>query len=297
MSSLPYTLSAEDTALFQSLQASALLPTLARPGRGEMVELFKQRKREEHKKAVESYADLLEIELVKMLEERKASILQQLKDSKGSSFTAKLFSWKTVSYHESLTELQRRKSEMTADQMAQHPLLMRERRIEIMENQWESYFSVEATQGYYNPHGYVEEETYSTHYPMKVDRIFRHSDLAMRLSLKLGPNFYPFIKWDRVEGAGAEGDHGFSVFVKTLSVRYNPFGVNKEQMMKLLAVAKTEAQRAALGQKTGYTAGETPMGHKELNIVPPAPVPLLDEYADPAPRQWRCVCGCLEDDE
>jgi hypothetical protein len=50
---LPYTLSAADAALFSSLRASALLPTLATPCHGELVTLFKERMLEEQKKKME----------------------------------------------------------------------------------------------------------------------------------------------------------------------------------------------------------------------------------------------------
>lgn len=317
MSSLPYTLSAEDAALFQSLQASALLPSLATPASGELVKLFKQRMLEEQKKKMEPYADILEHQLEAMLVERKDSILQQLKDSKGTSFTADLFSWKTILYRESLTSMQTRVGEMSLEERMAHSQKVRSQRIAIEDNGWESKFSVEASSGYYDEDGYYQEEgTYPTYPPVKVDRIFRHSDLAMRLSLKLGPNFFPFTKWERVDAEGDDDyESGYSVYKKTLAVRYYPFGVSKQQMTKLLTVAKTQAERMARGEVVGLAARETPVGHAELNIVPPGPVPLLGEYegmpplvparaAMPKVSVWephdvstgRCFCGCADDE-
>jgi hypothetical protein len=62
-----------------------------------------------------------------------------------------------------------------------------------------------------------------------VDRIFRNSDLAERLSLTLGPNFLPSYKWESVEGAADESEFGYRVYKKTLCVIYCPFGVSKPQ--------------------------------------------------------------------
>ncbi len=313
---LPYTLSAADAALFSSLRASALLPSLATPCHGELVTLFKERKREEDKKRVEPYADILEGELTKMLEERKDSILQQLKDSKGTSFTADLFSWKTVHYSETLASMQARVSEMSSEERVAHYEKVRETRFAIEDNGWESEFFVEARDPIYDDDGYFQEEETSTPYPsVKVDRIFRCSDLAERLSLKLGPNFYPFTKWEYVQGAGNYEENGFNVYKKTLAVRYYPFGVKKDQMKKLLGVAKTQAERKTRGEVISLRARETPVGHAELNIVPPGPVPLLGEYegmpplvparaAMPKVSVWephdvstgRCFCGCADDE-
>lgn len=307
MASLSFKLNAEDLAVFQGLQASALLPSLAQPGEGELVELFKQRKREEHKKQMEPYADYLEHELTKKLEARKASILDELKSSKGTSFSVKLFQWKTVLYHESLDSMRRRATEMTPEQLRLHSMQMQARRNTIEENGWESMFGVE----YLPSYGY--DEDYGTQwvkYPVKVDRIFRQSDLALRLSLKLGPNFFPYTDWETVEDAGDESEHGYKVYTKTLCVRYYPFGVNKDQMTRLLAVAKNQANRMTMGEVVGLCSGEYATGHEGMNILPPPPLPApvsllggkkeltLQDLAA-ALRKGdvnRCFCGCADDE-
>lgn len=309
---LPYTLSAEDAALFSSLTSSALLPSLAKPGEGEMVELFKQRKKEEQKQLVLSHADILEDELKKMLEKRKEDILQQLRESKGTAFSVDLFAWSTVAYHESLSQLKQRQSEMTYDQRMAHYAAQREKDQLIRENKWETMFSTE----YSHVYGYDEDaETDVTRSPMKVDRIFRCSDLAMRLSLALGPNFFPYTRWEYVDGRDSYAKEGFSVYKKVLGVRYHPFGVSQTQMRQLLAVAKSEASRLEKGEKVGLTGGEYAVGHEEMCILPEA------EYADMPPlipasmaglrigaaeragiTDWaealrgKCFCGCADDD-
>ena len=307
-SNLPFTLSASESAVFQRIQSEALLPALAQPGKGELVQLFKQKKREEEIKKVAPYADLLESTLKQELRDRKDSILKQLRESDSSTFKVDLFSWKTVHYFEALSELNARVDAMTEDERVAHGQKMRARSYQIEDNEWESTFGVDS----HNAAGWgYDPEFYTTYYPMKVDRIFRNSDLAWRLSLALGPNFFPSYRWDRVEGAGDDSDYGFCVYKKTLYVTYYPFGVKKTYMDKLLAVAKKDAERISLGQKTVFIPGEYPVGHKDLCVIPEP----QDEYADmpplvPAPvrRPWMaatekwggeqvCFCGCGDESE
>jgi hypothetical protein len=290
MSSLPYTLSAADAALFQSLQASALLPTLARPGEGELMEVYKQKKRDEEFKKVEPYADLLELKLTEQLEAHKETILQQLRESKDAQFTVDLFSWNTVHYYETAQSMRERYAEMEDGHTAL-TLENRRRAILIKDNKWESTFGVESEATW----GGGVWDTYWCYAPIKVDRIFRHSDLAMRLSLKLGPNFFPSFRWSRVEDAGDDSDHGFTVYKKTFYVRYYPLGVSKYQMDKLLATAKKEAARVAASKKTGYAAVERGVGHEELCVLP-EPEEKWSGVGLYEVKRARCFCGCADDE-
>lgn len=296
---LPYTLSAEDAALFKTIQDSALLPSLAQPGEGKMVELFKQNKKEEQKRIIAPYADLLEEQLMKMLLQRKAEILQTLKESKGTSFSVDLFSWKTINYHESLSQLKAREADMSREERIAHYRSQNAHAAAVKETGWESMFGV-----YEEGWNGREAETMETFAPVKVDRIFRNSDLAMRISLALGPNFLPFIAWENKDHSVSMGWlQGFNVFKKTLGVRYYPFGVPKQQMKELLAVAKSEAKRFAEGKKTRLGGGEYTVGDMALNIFPDeyADMPHLeDEFADMPPlipaTKERCFCGCDDSD-
>jgi hypothetical protein len=127
--------------------------------------------------------------------------------------------------------------------------------------------------------------------PVKVDRIFRHSDLAKRISLSLGPNFYPRFLQELVsEVSDQVNDGGYRVYKKTLVVVYYPFGLEKDKMKKLLEVAKSQAKRIAEGKVARYGVDEHGVrqfgaGHKELNIQP---VPLLGPS--------YCFCGCASDE-
>jgi hypothetical protein len=298
-------LSAEDAALFKELQESALLPTLATPGEGELVKVYKEEMRKKQEALMAPYADILEAELLRFLSERKDNILQQLREDKDKGFSVELFSWKAIEYYESLTDLKRRQSMMTKEQLREHTREVMTRQEYIEQNQLESTFGVERQE-----YDYCDEPTtFWAMYPVKVDRIFRFSDLATRLSLALGPNFFPYISYQYASPSYAAEREGYNAIKKTLCVRYYPFGVSKSQMDRLLACAKSEAKRKAEGQKSVLGWSEEAIGHKAMNIAPP-----VDEYADmpplmsaarAAPPQIRlvdpdvrnhCFCGCAEDE-
>ena len=305
---LPYTLSAEDTAVFTTLQGSALLPSLATPGEGELVQLFKQKQREEQRVRIEPYADLLEDKLLRFLSKEKDRIFKELKESKSTWFAAKLFSWNTVQYHESLTSLKARQAEMNSEERAAFSRSQSEMKELIKHNKWESTFGMMGSYSFV--YGYDEdaEEEWTLH-PQKVDNIFRHSDLALRLSLALGPNFFPSFQMEYKTGRGPHSKEGFSVYKKTLYVRYYPFGVSKQQMQKLLACAKSNAARLAEGKKTKVSPGEWAVGAEELRIqsapptLPPSPVPAAKSYEWddmpllPTSAPARCICGCEDESE
>jgi hypothetical protein len=309
ITNLPFALSAEDAALFQSLQASALLPTLSTPGEGELMPVYRKNMRDEEFKRIEPFADLLEHHLAERLELRKESILKQLRESKDTLFTVDLFSWKTVTYFETSQDMRRRYAAM--ENGRSELILENRRRANLIEaNKWETTFGVESA----NPYSWdYSDEPYWSYYPRKVDRIFRNSDLAMRLSLKLGPNFFPSFRWERVEGAGDDGDHGFSVYKKTLYVRYYPLGVSQMQLTKLLAVAKKQAERMSRGEVLGYAAGEYPKFSDFIELLAPeadggggaSTMPslksILKAWDPDAPAhdegRLRCMCGCEDEEE
>jgi hypothetical protein len=287
MSSLSYQLSVADAALFESLQASAMLPSLAQPGKGELAKLYKKAMKEKEKVFLKPYADVLEVTLLDMLTDKTESILQQLKESKGIVFTAKLFTWKTVSYNETLNELKRRESLMTSDEYKDHVLAKFTEQEEIVMNGWESSFGAKGV--------YYGEETYDALSPIKVDRIFRNTDLADRISLALSPNFTPFFSYKEVVVA-----KDFTVFKKSLCISYHPFGLKKADMQKMLLTAKTQSERIAKGTVFQLSEGEYPIGHVELF----ANLSDEEDYADMpslistvVADKHHCFCGCQEDDE
>ncbi len=258
------------------------MPELATPGDGPLVALFKQKKREEQKKTVEPYADLLEVHLKAMLKSRLGAIMKQLQESKSTVFTADLFAWYTVHYLETISERQTRISKMTYEERAKHFLAVADREEDIAQNGWETMF---ATRGFLE---YTRND-------IKVERIFRFSDLKERISLALGPNFYPHIRTEWVSDVSDQvDDRGFRVYKNVLVVKYYPFGVSADQLKRLLEVAKSQVQRIAEGKVAKYEKGEYGVGHAQLSILPkeqeaPSPVPLLGP--DPYVHN-HCFCGC-----
>lgn len=303
MANLSFNLSAADAVFFQSLQANCLLPQLATPGEGELVELFKQKKKAEQKELMAPYTDLLEAEILAELGNRKQTILAKLKESESTSFAVELFSWNTVNYRESLQELKRRTSAMTSAERCDYQLEKYNQDSLFETNGWESNFGT--TVHHVDEDG--EAQSYYGYYPVKVDRIFRNSDLHLRVSLALGPNFFPFLRYALVKEADADDPQGYSVVKKTLCVRYYPFGVIKEHMTRLLDVAKAKATRSAEGKVTTlsssvpYGSYESVTGPGVTYAFPADPVRLLGKAPLPPPPirsvKSHCFCGCESDDE
>ena len=293
MANLSFNLSPADLALFEGLQRNALLPELSKPGEGELVKLYVEKKKEEEKKYMAPYADLLEAEILSELALRKETIQKKLKDSEGSSFTVELFSWNTVYYRESLQDLKRRQSSMTADELREHHRVKHDQEALIQRNGWLSTFGT--TVNYIDEDGYAQ--TYYGHYPVKVDRIFRNSDLQFRISLALGPNFYPFIRNEYVGESNADyGDtEEFRVMKKTLCLRYFPFGVSQGQMARILEVVKAKNKRSAegmvvtLGEATYSGGSETILGTGVKYAFGLDPVDVDAGH--------HCFCGCEDDEE
>lgn len=293
MNSLPYSLSSADAALFKSLQKSALLPTLATPGAGELVALYKTAKAEEQRKTFEPYADILVKHILDKVREDKASILEQLKKNPGDSMIAPLFTWHTVRYNESLSELAKRRSAMTLTQIRELYATQRERAVKIHDKQWETELTV--SESVYDYYLRDMEETYSM-VPAKINKIFQVTDVAQRVSLALGPCFYPFTSWEAVSGLGDDDvRNGFTVFKRTLYVRYYPYGVSSEQMKKLLEVARRQAERKSEDKIRELYASER-------LVITGAPIAEEDECADMPPLiaaadEDHCCCGCSEDED
>lgn len=269
-----YTLSSKDTERLQELQASCLLPSIAVPGKGELVSMFKFMKSNEMRVQMQPFADLLEFELLKMLATMKDRILDDLAKGPSSRMTATLFSWKTVEYIETFGEMKLRESMMSEEKLALHRLFKAMQAEMLKANGYETGFGTKVSYPHYN------QEEYWLHYKKNVEAIFRYSDLALRLSLALGPNFYPFISSEYVEG-GDPSLGGYRVKKQTLSVQYYPFGVKKNQMLRLLQV--DAEQKARL--RTTYQVNEVGYGHESLRL-PVDKEKEEDEYTHMPPSPW-----------
>jgi len=295
MANLSFTLSPADAVLFKSLQQKAILPELAVPGEGELVKLFKQKKKEQQKAFLAPYADILETEILHELASRKKTILKKLTECEGTSFAVPLCSWNTIHYRESLQELGHRVSAMTPDELRAHYANRYSQEQLFEANGWESMFGTKDV--------YTDEDGERTvidgYYPVKVDRIFRNTDLAQRVSLALGPNFFPFIGSEYIETPGSDWrEDSFWVYKKTLYVRYYPFGVSKTHMTRLLDVLKAKNARQTEGKYVALKATEEATGSGVLFTCAADPVPLL--AFSPPPIRTRslsqCFCGCEDED-
>lgn len=277
---LPFTLSAEDTKVFQGLQRSALLPELAVPGEGQLVQFFKEQQKKMKKEQMEPYADILLEQVSNRIHVLKDSLIEQIQ--KSPDFSLDILSWNTVQYNESFSQMKMRENEMSpADRMA-HSIKKTNQSLQIQQDGLEDYLAVN------------EYDGYVTFPAVKVDRIFRFTDLAIRIALLLGPNFFPITRTSWHKTVPAENIYdGYDVMKKTLAIRYYPFGVNKYQMQRLLSVAKEQTERYLQGKTSTLSSIDYVEGFEKIVVLrapksPPAspvssPVAEEDEYADMPP--------------
>ena len=287
MNSLPYTLTAEQSALFEGLQDSAIFPGLAIPGEGELVALFKKNSKERNRNLHEPYADLLKTHILAKIRADRAAFLDTLKAS--PSMSAEVFSWYTISYTQTLTELKRARIEMTPDERIRSLREEREAGETVADNHWETLVSVVQEQD--------TGDVFTNMWDAKVNNVFRYTDLADRVAMALGPCFSSYTTWERAEGLPSSEMKGFIVFKRSLCVRYSPFGLNLEQMRRLFEAAKRQNERSAKGEIHMLKY------YEDLKISPPA----KDPYADmpsliPAGSvsllggKHTCFCGCNNDE-
>jgi hypothetical protein len=290
MASLPYVLSAEDTALLESLQDTALLPAVSLQ---EVRELAYKKKAEQEKQMLLTYADLLEMEILTELSLRKQSILNKLKESPDTDFTVELLSWNTIFYREDLSQLLRRESLMTREELRDHTNAKRALQESLTTL---GKLSVCGTETLYDD-GH-ETYRYISLPEVKVERIFRKTNLRYRIAMALGPNFFPYLRTKEQEGVGEDGPHGYTGWTTTLCVRYYPMGISKNQMTSILKTLKDKKQRQEEG--TYYTLQSmedfsknspgitycVPRGPSALQV--PAPIRV------PVPKASSCFCGCAD---
>ncbi len=261
MYSLPGSISSADALLISSINKGSLLGN-AGLAYNELFSLHKANKRTEDIKVVEPYADLLEDELVSKLQEKKDTILAAFKKCTSSDLEVPLFSWKSIRWNESLSNREWRRAQMTAEELAADSILKYDQENKIELNDWETKFGVKHYSWQYDEY---EEDTvehsHFVHYPMKVDRIFRTSDLAHRISLHFGVNFYTYVKQDFLGGLGDEDmTTGFNVVKRTLVLKYLPYGPSHGQMQRLLQVARTQKERKDNGERATLMRNETVFG-------------------------------------
>ena len=225
----------EERELFQDLQNSAVLPTLAHPGEGDLAKRHRAQRKEELKKKLEPYADVLEAQVRPTLLAKKEQILAQLEG--GQDFTVQLCEWNFVTYRSTPNMMRASMAEMTSEERAIFSERLAERDAYIANQGWsDSLVEVRAT------HPQLGEVT--TLPPQKLMRIFTKTNLLWRIASALGPNFTPYIVSEAVSHVGHPRDALDFVAMKSiLCVKYCPAGLQATELKKLLTMAKDQKRR------------------------------------------------------
>ena len=256
-------LSLSDARLVRSINARSILGE-ATSSTGDLYMLYKQHKDRETQEMLNRYVDILEDELVAILKAGKDNLLAELKKCTTSNMQVDLFNWNTVVWYETLTELKWRVAQMSPEQRTEHDAKKKAQYALIEEMGWETKFGVKRVP-------WDLQQPTLAYTKEKVDFIFRHSNLAQRLVLALGTNFSTFIKCSRVHDEGEYGElNRFSVYKKTLVLKYHPYGLNYHQMNHLLNVAKVEKERRDKLERKELEMDERAVGVDLLRLNPDA---------------------------
>ena len=279
--SLSYTLSDEQAAFFNEMVSSALLPKVAIPGQGELVERYKKEQREAQRLKMLPYADLLGGCIVRQLQAKRAELLAQLHTAPWKNMEVPIFSWNTVVFNETLQEMNNRLDGATNEELAKHFQTLGERERIIAESGAEHMFGVAHTAQFFTDVALRE---------VRIDRIFRNSDLATQLVTTLGPNFTYKIRPIYSEACPHYeygSPYGFSTLKKTLIAVYHPFGMTKSVLLKNLAVFQNHAERAARGEVTRLDVDQWLRGSGNWKAGQPEEM-LMPKY-EIAPGRWSTV--------
>jgi hypothetical protein len=224
-------LDAEEAQLFKGLQDESLFSDY----RYRVLEL--ERTKEEartkrEKEFVQPYADLLFEHIKASVTARKAELWETLK-TKGE---CAVFSYEMLRYNQTMLEKQRRLDEMTSDERVAHfeAEVEEPKETQFGANKWffNSWKDTEDEDDYYQG---------TLHYPIKVQRIFRRSDLAVRIGLLFGPHFVTKRTYETL--STREGDFGWSHQKVTLQVVFKGDTISKGEVAQILRVAKETKER------------------------------------------------------
>lgn len=250
---LPYGLSIEDGELFSSLVSSALLHQVSTPGSGEFAQRFRDRKLAEERDRLHPYTDLLEAEIRRQITSRDPeSLLDEMRACHVYDMGINLFSWNTIFFNESLLMMKERVAEMSPSEQMEHRYKKQERDISIEQQGYCHTIGVNNRLSYGSNYHYYdcgdEYDGLSFLSPVKIHRIFTKTDLAKRLTLILGPNFFPSFRYEQLAQVNEEGTDGYLAYKVTLFAKYYPSGLPRTQMKELLDVARTQQRRQAEGK-------------------------------------------------
>lgn len=247
-------MSLSNSELLEYLSASAILPSLA-SDMNEFSARYKMASQEIERQNMLPYADLLEEYIKSRLKDHsfQQGLLQQLRDSSPLLMEAKIFSWRTIYYNESLSSLLRREAIMTEEELKEHRALMAEREEEIRKNGWEDMFGLAYE---YQDDSYPDINISSwSRKPVRVTRIFEKTNLQYRIAMALGPHFTPRLYPKFLEAHGDE-ETGFRLYEMVLSVIYHPFGLNPKYLMTFLKEVREDQERKEKDEKATLNDGE-----------------------------------------
>jgi hypothetical protein len=216
--------------------AGAILPEIAVPGRGELVERYKKGMREAERADMLPYAELLGGCILRQMKAKREKLLAGLKSAPWNDMCVPIFSWNTVEYREKLEQMKSRCSAMTAEELAAHNKLVDERKSQIAAADGEHMFGVAQTKRFGCDIAMRE---------VRIDRIFKNSDLATLLVTSLGPGF----SWritrtsERPAHVDAWSPYGYWFTTKTLYAVYHPKGLPKAKLLKNIQVFRDHSDR------------------------------------------------------
>ena len=277
---LPYTLSTDNTSVFNLLAGNAFLPSLKTPCEGVLANRYDMEKKNAFRETLIPYADLLKNYILSSVSTSKEEVLDKLRTAPYYDMSVKLFSYNFVTYDEPLLEKKRRQSSMTVEELRAEANADRNKKNLIREKEWESKIST-----------YDLDSSLEIVSPMKINLIFQMTDIGLRLAAYFGPCFFPTYESKILE----RGD-GFAVVQKTLNLRYYPHGLTKNQMQALLEAYKTEFIRENSGLLYKLANKEILKCNGILHFNPPLPPPpRIVRLLGPTP----CHCGyhCDTDEE
>ncbi len=250
------------------LTANALLQDLAVPKQGEFAKRARAHYWEQERLRMEPYSDILFRLIADKMEEHKDEMIEHLRGCEITQLRVPIFTWKTVSYNESLSEMQYRVSQMTPDERVEHVTKIAARAPALHDG--ESWIGITGEAAYLPP--------------VKVNRVINSSDLFHRLMGFLGPCFRPKMDLKRIADAhidvwDPDYCYGYRIYEKTLVAEYCPLGLPLRDLKPLLAAAQAYWKRSE-DSKVYYVMDKeniTTLDDLLANTLPFLPSPAATE--------------------
>jgi hypothetical protein len=231
----------EDRELFREIQQSALLPTLAEPGVGDLARRQRAFRKQEAIQMLDPYADILEQQIMPLLLAKKEAILAKLVSSpQDGYFYVDVCEWNTVQYACKGSELREHIASLAPQEKEWFLQGLKDRNDELKQRGWtDSRLSVKKMSA---------DDGLIMLRPQKIERIMRKSNLGWRIAQALGPNFRPEIVLKAVSHIGAPRSKlDYIAFKGVLTLVYCPLGLERTLLKEMLATVKRQKERRAAG--------------------------------------------------